>query len=53
MSGGMLKIPITILVSASGAGGSSASQHSDSIYPYILHAVIKAVMPSTPYDAKG
>lgn len=53
MSGGRFKIPITYLVSGSGAGGSSAGQHSDHGYPYVLHGGMKVVVPSTPYDAKG
>ena len=53
MSGGNLQIPVTYLVTASGAGGSSAGQHSDNPYPYVLHAGMKVVIPSNAYDAKG
>ena len=53
MSGGRLKIPVTYLVSGSGAGGSSAAQHSDHGYPYVLHGGMKVVIPSSPYDVKG
>jgi pyruvate dehydrogenase E1 component beta subunit len=53
MSGGRLKVPITYLVTGSGAGGSSAAQHSDHAYPNVLHGGIKVIIPSTPYDLKG
>jgi acetoin:2,6-dichlorophenolindophenol oxidoreductase subunit beta len=53
ISGGKVKVPITILVPASGAIGSTAGQHSDHAYPYLLHAGMKVLLPSTPYDAKG
>jgi pyruvate dehydrogenase E1 component beta subunit len=53
MSGGRLKIPITYLVTGSGAGGSSAAQHSDHAYPNVLQGGMKTIIPSTPYDVKG
>ena len=53
LSGGKIKVPITLLVTASGAIGSTAGQHSDQAYPYVLHGGMKVVIPSTPYDAKG
>lgn len=53
MSGGKVKVPVTYIIPGCGARGSIAGQHSDSPYPYILHAGMKAVLPSTPYDAKG
>ena len=53
ISGGKVKVPITIIVPASGAIGSTAGQHSDHGYPYVMHAGIKVLLPSTPYDAKG
>ena len=53
MSGGRMKVPLTCIVAGSGARGSTAGQHSDSPYPYVLHAGMKTVLPSSPYDAKG
>ena len=53
MSGGRLKIPITYLVTGSGAGGSSAAQHSDHAYPYVMQGGMKVIIPSNPYDVKG
>lgn len=53
ISGGKVKVPLTIIVAASGAIGSTAGQHSDHAYPYVMHAGIKVLLPSTPYDAKG
>jgi len=53
MSGGKLKVPVTYLVSGSGAGGSSAGQHSDHAYPDVLHGGVKVIIPSTPNDVKG
>jgi len=53
ISGSKVKVPLTIMVPASGAIGSTAGQHSDHAYPYLLHAGMKVLMPSTPYDAKG
>lgn len=54
MTGGKLKIPVTYLVPGMGACGSGLSgQHSDTVYAYVIHAGVKVVVPSTPYDAKG
>ena len=53
LSGGRIKVPITLLVTASGAIGSTSGQHSDHAYPYVLHSGMKVVIPSTPHDAKG
>ena len=53
LSGGRIKVPITLLVTASGAIGSTSGQHSDHAYPYVLHGGMKVILPSTPYDAKG
>ena len=41
------------LIMGAGASGGRAGQHSDNPYPYLIHAGIKTVMPSTPSDAKG
>ena len=53
MSAGTNNVPITLLVPGSGASSGNAGQHSDHNYPYMLHAGIKVVLPSSPYDAKG
>lgn len=53
ISGGKVKVPITIIVPASGAIGSTAGQHSDHGYPYVMHAGMKVILPTTPYDTKG
>ena len=53
MMGGQGKIPVTYLVVASGARRGLAGQHSDHPYPLLVHMGMKAVMPSTPRDAKG
>lgn len=53
MVGGQRHLPITYLVMAAGAGGGRAGQHSDNPYPYLMHAGIKTVCPSSPKDAKG
>jgi len=53
MMGGQGRIPVTYLLSASGARRGLAGQHSDHPYPLLLHMGMKAVMPSTPRDAKG
>jgi pyruvate dehydrogenase E1 component beta subunit len=53
MMGGQGKIPVTYLVPSSGARRGLAGQHSDHPYPLLLHMGMKAVMPSTPRDAKG
>lgn len=53
MMGGQGTVPVTYLVVASGARRGLAGQHSDHPYPLLLHMGMKAVMPSTPKDAKG
>lgn len=53
MLGGQGWLPVTYLVMGCGAIGGRAGQHSDNPYPYLLHAGIKSVMPTTPHDAKG
>lgn len=53
MLGGQTKLPITYTVMVNGSRGGQAGQHSDSPYPYLLHAGFKLVAPSTPYEAKG
>jgi pyruvate/2-oxoglutarate/acetoin dehydrogenase E1 component len=53
MLGGQGWLPVTYLVMGCGAAGGRAGQHSDNPYPYLLHAGIKSVMPSSPQDAKG
>jgi pyruvate dehydrogenase E1 component beta subunit len=53
MLGGQRHLPITYLVMATGAGAGRAGQHSDNPYPFLIHAGIKTVCPSTPRDAKG
>ena len=53
LSGGRINVPLTLLVTACGAIGSTSGQHSDNAYPYVLHGGMKVLLPSTPYDAKG
>jgi pyruvate/2-oxoglutarate/acetoin dehydrogenase E1 component len=53
MLGGQVHVAATYLVMGAGASGGRAGQHSDNPYPYLIHAGIKTVMPSTPADAKG
>jgi len=53
MFGGKIKLPLTILA-GSGAGVSSAAQHSKNLYGLFMAIKgLKIVVPSTPYDAKG
>lgn len=53
MSGGQIKIPITIRT-AGGFWGSFAAQHSQSLEAWFMHVPgLKVVIPSTPADAKG
>jgi len=53
MFGGKAKLPLTITV-YSGAGASSAAQHSKTLYGWFMTIKgLKVVAPSTPYDAKG
>jgi pyruvate dehydrogenase E1 component beta subunit len=41
------------MVIGSGARSGLAGQHSDHPYPFMLHAGMKTVLASTPYDMKG
>jgi pyruvate dehydrogenase E1 component beta subunit len=53
MFGGKIKLPVTIM-SYTGAGVSSAAQHSKTLYGWLMSITgLKIVVPSTPYDAKG
>lgn len=53
MMGGQGSVPVTYLVTGSGARLGLAGQHSDHPYPYLLHAGMKTILPSNPYDMKG
>src|SRR5690606_13248467 len=53
MMGGQCRVPVTYIFPASGFRTGLAGQHSDHLYPYLLHAGMKVVIPSTPADAKG
>lgn len=53
MMGGQGSVPATYLVTGSGARSGLAGQHSDHPYPLLLHAGMKTLVPSTPYDMKG
>lgn len=53
MSGGQLRIPLTVRVQQ-GAVGNSGAQHSQSLEAWFIHIPgLKVVMPSNPGDAKG
>jgi pyruvate/2-oxoglutarate/acetoin dehydrogenase E1 component len=53
MSGGQVKVPLTIRT-VIGAGRSSASQHSQSLHAWCAHVPgLKVVMPSTAAELKG
>ena len=53
MFGGKANMPM-VLRASYGAGASSASQHSQALYPIFTHIPgLKVVVPSNPYDAKG
>jgi len=53
MFGGQYKVPLTIRT-ATGAEGSSAAHHSQSLEAWFMHIPgMNVVIPSTPYDAKG
>ncbi len=53
MFGGKVKLPLTIMTST-GAGGSSAAQHSETLYSIFTHFPgLKCVVPSDPFTAKG
>lgn len=53
MMGGQGNLPITYLITASGARNGLAGQHSDSPYTYMVHAGIKTLIPSSARDVKG
>ena len=53
MSGGKLKVPMTLRTTM-GATRRSAAQHSQSLHAWVAHVPgLKVVLPSTPADAKG
>ncbi len=53
MTGGQVKLPITIR-SPAGFSGSNAAQHSQCLEAWFMHVPgLKVVIPSTPADAKG
>jgi len=53
MSGGSLKVPLTIRTTL-GATRRSAAQHSQSLHAWFGHVPgLKVALPATPYDAKG
>jgi pyruvate/2-oxoglutarate/acetoin dehydrogenase E1 component len=53
MSGGQLRVPLTIRVQG-GAVGSAGAHHSQIFEAWFLHVPgLKVVMPSNPADAKG
>jgi len=53
MMGGQGRIPVTYIVPGSGARAGLAGQHSDHLYPMLMQAGVKVVIPATPADAKG
>ncbi len=53
MSGGQLKIPLTVRVQC-GISGTMGAHHSQSLEAWLTHVPgLKVVMPSNPADAKG
>jgi acetoin:2,6-dichlorophenolindophenol oxidoreductase subunit beta len=53
MSGGQLKIPVTVRVQC-GISGAMGAHHSQSLEAWLAHVPgLKVVMPSNPADAKG
>ena len=53
MSGGQLKIPLTVRVQC-GISGAMGAHHSQSLESWLAHVPgLKVVMPSSPADAKG
>jgi len=53
MSGGQLKIPLTVRVQC-GIGGAMGAHHSQSFEAWLAHVPgLKVVMPADPWDAKG
>lgn len=54
MSGGQIKIPITIRMCGTGTGTREGAQHSQSLETWFAHVPgFKVVMPATAKDAKG
>jgi pyruvate dehydrogenase E1 component beta subunit len=54
MSGGQLKMPITIRMCGTGTGTREAAQHSQSLEAWFAHIPgFKVLMPATARDAKG
>lgn len=58
MTGGQLRMPVTIRVAGAGMGavagvGGLAGQHSDSTWAMLMHVGMKVVVPTNPRDAKG
>ena len=53
MSGGQLRVPLTVRVQC-GISGNMGAHHSQSLESWMAHVPgLKVVMPSTPSDAKG
>src|SRR4029434_10118168 len=53
MSGGQLKIPLTVRVQC-GISGAMGAHHSQSLEAWLAHVPgLKVVLPATPADAKG
>jgi pyruvate dehydrogenase E1 component beta subunit len=53
MSGGQLKIPLTVRIQC-GISGAMGAHHSQSLESWLCHVPgLKVVMPSNPADAKG
>ena len=53
MSGGQLRIPLTVRVQC-GIGGAMGAHHSQSLESWLAHVPgLKVIMPSNPGDAKG
>jgi len=53
MTGGQIKLPITVLT-VYGAGGSQGAQHSDCPHPALMNlGGVDVVLPAAPADAKG
>ena len=53
MSGGQIRVPLTIRVQG-GASGASGAHHSQSLEAWFLHVPgLKVAVPSNPADAKG
>ncbi len=53
MSGGQVNFPM-VFYTTTGDMGSTAAQHSDHpVAPFVNMPLLKIVLPSTPYDAKG